>query len=75
MPIYEYQCQECNESFEVLVRTAANGDHVSCPSCAGEQVTKKFSAFATAIVNQPSSSVGKGGNGFGSCGHSCGCHH
>lgn len=74
MPIFEYQCQACNESFETLVRTAADGDRVSCPSCQSEQVTKKFSAFATAIVNQSSPSRGSGNGGIGPCGSGCGCH-
>lgn len=74
MPIYEYQCGDCSEAFEILVRTAADGDHVSCPSCTSEHVTKKFSTFATATVNSPSPSVGKGNGGFGSCGIGCGCH-
>lgn len=34
MPLYEYQCQECENRFERIERVSAPSDHV-CPSCGG----------------------------------------
>jgi putative FmdB family regulatory protein len=37
MPLYDFVCQECEHSFETLVR---NGQSVSCPKCKSEQVQR-----------------------------------
>lgn len=34
MPLYEYQCQECENRFERIERVSAPSDGV-CPSCGG----------------------------------------
>jgi putative FmdB family regulatory protein len=34
MPLYEYQCHECNHRFERIERVSAPSDGV-CPSCGG----------------------------------------
>ena len=33
MPIYEYECQDCGEQFEKLVRMTTPDDEVECPQC------------------------------------------
>lgn len=33
MPIYEYQCEDCGEIFEVI--TNSNQESASCPACIG----------------------------------------
>jgi len=44
MPLYEYRCQDCDRTFERLVR---RGEAVvSCPHCGGERVERLFSVFA-----------------------------
>ncbi len=45
MPIYEFQCRQCQGVFEELVRMGSNGDELQCPSCGGEQVQKLMSTF------------------------------
>ncbi len=52
MPIYEYQCQECNERFDKFIRSMLAEVEVVCPNCGSEQVNKGFSTFAS-----------RGGNG------------
>ena len=47
MPIYEYQCQECGEEFEKLVRSISSTPKVECPRCGGNKVKKAFSLFGT----------------------------
>jgi len=43
MPIYEYQCRECSDRFETLVRS---NDVPACPKCGSENLQKLISAHA-----------------------------
>jgi putative FmdB family regulatory protein len=43
MPIYEYACRSCGAAFEALVY---GDERPACPSCAGKDLEKRFSAFA-----------------------------
>jgi putative FmdB family regulatory protein len=73
MPIYEYQCESCQTSFEALV-TRSEPD-VQCPSCGGNHLAREMSVFASSVSN---------GNSDGApqvtaapracCGGGCGCH-
>lgn len=62
MPIYEYVCDECANTFEK--RVPSSRTRVRCPACESPRVTRQFSAFAF-----------KGERGFvGSTGRGCaGC--
>lgn len=44
MPIYEYQCHDCQQEFEKLVR--ASDAAPQCPQCGGTSLHKKLSTFA-----------------------------
>ena len=45
MPIFEYVCEDCGNSFEKLVRRSdAHG--VACPSCGQAHLKQQFSTFA-----------------------------
>jgi putative FmdB family regulatory protein len=43
MPMYEYECQECDYTFEALV---FDGEAVECPECHGERLERLFSVPA-----------------------------
>ncbi len=43
MPIYEFQCKDCNAVFETLTTSAAADIKISCPQCQGERVKKLLS--------------------------------
>jgi len=43
MPIYEYQCEACDNCFEKLVFTSDKGDIV-CPCCGSGKTRKLLSA-------------------------------
>jgi len=43
MPLYEYRCTECGDTFEKLVLSA--GEPISCPKCHGS-VEKLMSSFS-----------------------------
>jgi putative FmdB family regulatory protein len=47
MPLYEFQCAECDRPFEELVRTSAAIAEVKCPECGSEHVRRKVSLFAS----------------------------
>ncbi len=40
MPLYEYLCHDCEESFETLVQT---GEEVECPSCHSSHLERLLS--------------------------------
>jgi putative FmdB family regulatory protein len=40
MPLYEYQCQECDKPFEAFVTADRKA---SCPACGGEKLVKQYS--------------------------------
>jgi putative FmdB family regulatory protein len=68
MPIFEFVCTDCEETFEDLVLSVSKIDEVVCPTCGGSKVKKKMSTFA--------SKPAAGGSSFSlntaSPSHSCG---
>lgn len=47
MPIYEYNCPNCGEEFEKLVRSMSAADQVTCPTCNSDKVRRKVSLVAS----------------------------
>ena len=47
MPIYEYRCRTCGESFEKLVRMSTAIESIECPSCGERQAERLLSTFAS----------------------------
>jgi putative FmdB family regulatory protein len=43
MPLYEYRCQACDATFEMLVRA---GSRVACPHCGSSSINKLLSTPA-----------------------------
>jgi len=43
MPIYEFQCKQCDARFETLMRSS---DVATCPECSSEDLKKLISAHA-----------------------------
>ena len=60
MPIYEYRCEECDEDFEVFVRSPSQKANLICPKCESHKVDKVVSLF------------GVGGATSSTAGASCG---
>ena len=46
MPLYEFICEDCGETFEELVMSANSANQVTCPYCQSDLVRKLISAFA-----------------------------
>lgn len=43
MPIYEYQCRQCEKEFELLIR---GQEQPACPECGSDQLQRLMSAPA-----------------------------
>ena len=72
MPIFEYQCDDCGNKFEKLVRRIAEADAVRCPSCGQDHLTTQYSMFAAHAASTAGGSApaecGNGMCGSGFCG-------
>lgn len=76
MPIYEYRCESCAGSFEVLTSFAERDSGQACPACSSSRTRVLVSSFATGghgeadLASADFSSAGGGccGGGCGSCG-------
>ena len=63
MPIFEYQCKECDHQFEALV---FGKDKAECPKCRSKKLEPQLSVFA---VSAKGSAAGTSASGAcGSCG-------
>lgn len=45
MPIYEYQCEECKNNFEML-RHFLDNEEIKCPECKSGKVQRILSKFS-----------------------------
>jgi putative FmdB family regulatory protein len=61
MPIFEYQCHECNKSFEKIV-FKGDEDDIICPVCESPDIKKKMSAasFISSSIGSCASDSPKG---------------
>jgi putative FmdB family regulatory protein len=50
MPIFEFECKDCSQSFEELVRSSSPLEGIACPECGSQHVRKKISTFASRIT-------------------------
>ena len=71
MPIYEYRCAACDESFEKFVHGQTA---VACPRCESPRVTRLLSVVGVRTGGSRSVMSTAGGGGGGCCGGGCGCH-
>jgi putative FmdB family regulatory protein len=67
MPIYEYECKECGEPFEKMVRFSEADLLPACPKCESKETRKKISAvvsfgtFTGGVLSYSSSNCGSSG--------------
>ncbi len=73
MPIYEYKCNKCGGTFEVLVRAS---EKPACPQCGSKRLKKLVSGFSAPSGKSP---CGRSKKSSRECAHGggccCGCHH
>jgi putative FmdB family regulatory protein len=46
MPLYEYRCERCGKSFEMLRRMQDADRELQCPDCKSEEVERLLSTFS-----------------------------
>ena len=46
MPLYEYSCQTCSDSFEKLISASRADEQQTCPKCGGLETNRLLSSFA-----------------------------
>jgi len=47
MPMYEFICEDCGETFEELVMHPSTVNQVTCPYCMSDLVRKLISTFTS----------------------------
>lgn len=52
MPIYEYECRECKERFEVLQLGKNDQEKIRCPKCQADKLERVVSLFSSGSGNQ-----------------------
>jgi putative FmdB family regulatory protein len=72
MPIYEYRCESCSGTFEVLTSFAERDRSQACPSCSSKQTRVLVSTFAFAGGAAEALDFGEKGASGGCCGGGCG---
>jgi putative FmdB family regulatory protein len=51
MPIYEYECTNCGERFELLRSIADSDEEIKCPKCDKKSTKRVVSMFGTVSSN------------------------
>ena len=46
MPLFEYRCENCGSKYEVLHKSSAHQEEVTCPKCNSAQSKKLLSTFS-----------------------------
>lgn len=69
MPIFEYQCSQCDHRFEVIVLSAT--EPLLCPKCRSSACKKQLSVFSSRSTG---AGVTPNGRGCGCTPQTCGCH-
>lgn len=72
MPIYEYRCEGCAGTFEVLTSFAERDRSQPCPTCTSERTRVLVSSFAFAGHGESTAETADFGSGGGCCGGGCG---
>ena len=68
MPIYEYLCQDCHQSFEMIRAMQEADNPLECIHCHSRHVKRQLSLFNAASHGQP---IAGGGGCSGCSGGSC----
>ncbi|MFP4496723.1 MAG: FmdB family zinc ribbon protein [Vulcanimicrobiota bacterium] len=46
MPLYEYECKNCQKHFDKITRAGTPDEEIECPKCNKNQAKRKLSTFA-----------------------------
>lgn len=74
MPLYEYYCPDCHDTFELLRAASRADEAASCPSCQQTSTQRILSLFANSVKSNSSDAGANTMAGAGGCcGGACGC--
>jgi putative FmdB family regulatory protein len=62
MPIYEYECTNCGERFELLRSIADSDEEIKCPKCERKSPKRVVSMFGTTSSNMGCAPSASGGS-------------
>lgn len=65
MPLYAYQCSNCQKNFELLVGVVSEQSNLQCPFCGNKDIQKQPSTFS--LGNSSSNSSDLNSCSTGSC--------
>jgi putative FmdB family regulatory protein len=70
MPMYEYRCNRCAQSFTLLQSVHVKPEETICPHCGAKKIQRLFSTFASKVEGSagPPPTTGSHGCGSGGCG-------
>ena len=68
MPIYEFQCKKCGNTFEYLMFPSDSEDIAVCPTCGENDTCRLMSSFSCGSPSSGSSEGASAGS------HSCASH-
>jgi len=54
MPIYEYLCNSCKETFSLLQSVNSKREDSKCPKCGSRNIEKSMSSFSCCIIGNNS---------------------
>jgi putative FmdB family regulatory protein len=74
MPLYEFKCRTCDDTFEVRRPMSEAGDPATCPQ-GHPGAVRLLSVFASVGASGSSSPVPAARPTGGGCGAGCGCAH
>jgi len=74
MPLYEYRCRTCDDTFELRRPMSDANAPAPCPAGHDDSV-RLLSVFASVGAANSSAAPASGSSSGGGCGSSCGCHH
>lgn len=73
MPLYEYFCLDCRDSFDTLRKFEQADAPIRCRSCESDNTVRKLSLIAAPVRETSGAALGNGGGC--ACGAGgCGCH-
>lgn len=73
MPLYEYRCRTCDQSFELRRSMSESNEPAPCPEGHVDSV-RLLSVFAS-VGGAAGAASAPAPQGGGGCGSACGCHH
>jgi putative FmdB family regulatory protein len=73
MPLYEYQCAECDTVFETLRPIVKADAPIECANCGSQETSRMLSVFAMVGGSSSIESDHHHGGGGCACGGQCAC--